>query len=249
MNHIAITSIAPGHKNFETQQKAIQSWIDFGLTVVSLNHPDEIEKLQKQFKNVEFVPTIRTNELLFSKPYPTVSAIIDHLKTRSESVFYIINSDIIIFDSWDLKDSINKKAEKGLVIIERFDYEDKYGTDFNNFKTATRNEGGFDCFVIHKKFLHIFPQTVLCLGQCFWDYWVPYQGILHKVPIYRAGSASEAFIFHKKHDVQYSDTNHQTTANIFRSEVAAIDSSIKSNMTRATLSQHVYYKIIENLKA
>ena len=45
-----------------------------------------------------------------------------------------------------------------------------------------RYDLGFDGFFINKKWLHIFPQSILCLGQCFWDFWVPYQSILAGVP-------------------------------------------------------------------
>lgn len=238
MKKIAITSIAPGHKNFENQFNAVKSWIEQGFHVISMNHADEIKKLQSQFMQVEFVETTRTNELIFGKPYVIVSAILDYLKTREESKFLLINSDIVIYDSWNIERELYRKADEGVVVLNRFNYE-------TEFRTAKFYEGGFDAFLINKKFLDVFPQTVLCLGQCFWDYWLPYQCILHKIKIF---THHKAFIFHKEHDVQYSSKQHDITSNIFKGEVGAIDQTIKQGMSVSQLSSHVFYKIKDNLK-
>jgi hypothetical protein len=183
---IAITSISPGHKNFENQFNAIESWINVGYKVISLNSKEEIEKLS-DFKNVEFVETTRTNERLFEKPYVLVSAIIDHLKTREEEYFLIINSDIVINDYLNFTENLKDISKKGIIIMNRSDYSEDIGV-------AKRYDLGFDGFFINKKWLHIFPQSVLCLGQCFWDFWVPYQAILSGVDIYKL---NEPYLFHK----------------------------------------------------
>lgn len=237
MKHTAITSLAPGHKNFDNQLKAVLSWMKHGFNVVSINHPNEINGLKEQFPEVEFVPTIRTNEKLFKKPYPTISAIIDHLKIRSEEKFLLINSDIVIYDSWKIQDDLCSKADNGVVVMARYNYEDEY-------KFGRRYAGGFDAFWIHKKFLHIFPQTVLCVGQCFWDYWFPYQCVLNKVKMYEV---PQAYIFHKNHETQWSEANYKATANIFRAELSVIDPAVKTSMTDGQASTYVYYRIIENL--
>lgn len=237
MKKIAITSIAPGHRNFENQYNAVNSWIEHGFHVISMNHPDEIKKLQSQFMQVEFIETIRTNEVLFGKPYVIVSAILDYLKTREESKFLLINSDIVMHDSWNIERELFKMADEGVVIFHRYDYT-------NELKFAKLYDGGFDAFLINKKFLNIFPQTVLCLGQCYWDYWVPYQCLIHGVKVF---THSKAYIFHKAHDTQYSADQYQNTANIFKAEVGTIDKTIRPQTTSAAISSHVYYKIKNSL--
>jgi hypothetical protein len=238
MKKIAITSIAPGHKNFENQYNAVKSWHEHGFHVISMNHTDEIQKLQSQFMQVEFVETNRTNELLFGKPFVIVSAIIDYLKTRKETKFLLINSDIVIYDSWNIERELYQLANEGVVVLNRFNYEDE-------FRTAKRYDGGFDAFLINSKFLNIFPQTVLCLGQCYWDYWLPYQCLIHNVPVI---THKKAYIFHKSHDVHYSKEQYTSTANIFKSEVGTIDKTIKQHMTESQLSSHVYYRILNSMK-
>jgi hypothetical protein len=234
---IAITSISPGHKNFENQFNAIESWIRAGYKVVSLNSKQEIEKLS-EFKNVEFVETSRTNERLFEKPYVIVSAIIDHLKTRDEDHFLIINSDILINDFMEFTESIKDISERGIIIMNRSDYKE-------NMDEARRYELGFDGFFINKKWLHIFPQTVLCLGQCFWDYWVPYQAILAGVDIFKL---NEPYLFHKSHPVQYSVQNWTATGEIFRGEVSCLDKRVTSFNRVDRMCSYVYHRIKQNLK-
>ena len=118
---IAITSISPGHANFENQFNAVESWKQAGYKVISLNSKEEIVKL-KTFKEVEFVETTRTNERIFDKPYVLISAIIDHLKTIDGEHFLIINSDIIINDPFKIESTLKKTSEKGVVVMNRADF-------------------------------------------------------------------------------------------------------------------------------
>lgn len=204
---IAITSISPGHRNFDSQLKAIESWKKAGYEVVSLNSPEEIELL-KDF-DVKFIPTYRHNKSLFGKPYVTVSAIIDYLKEVKSKHSLIINSDIIIQDSQNITNELRNLSEDGIIIINRRDFD----VDINQ---STVYENGFDGFFINEKFLDTFPQTILCLGQCHWDYWLPYVSIENKVKVIRL---KEPYLFHHAHPVQYSPQNWLKTGQIFAGEV------------------------------
>lgn len=230
---IAITSLSPNHKNFENQSIAINSWIEHGYKVISLNSKEEISRLQ-DFKGVEFIETIRTNEVLFKRPYVLISAIIDHLKTiQDEDYFLIINSDIIIKDSGKTTEYLKETSEKCVIIINRCDFND----DLNSHKMY---EQGFDGFFINKKWLNIFPQSVLCLGQCFWDFWLPYQCVLSGTPIYKL---KEPYIYHKRHDIQYSSDDWLSTGYIFCGEVSRLDHKIKYGMNVARMSAYVFNRI------
>lgn len=234
---VAITSISPGHKNFDSQLNAVKSWVKAGYKVVSLNSKEEIATL-KQFKDVEFVETNRTNQRLFKKPYVVISAIIDYLKSRSEDHFLIINSDIIINDVMQFTTNLKDISETGIIIMNRHDFND-------HMEDGIRYDRGFDGFFINKKWLEIFPQSVLCLGQCFWDFWVPYQAVLAGVPIYRL---NELYLFHKRHTIQYSNENWLATGEIFRGELAPIDKQITKFKDVPRMSAHVYNTIKANWK-
>jgi hypothetical protein len=215
---IAITSISPGHKNYESQLNAIKSWIDAGYRVVSMNCKEEIEVLKDEFKDVEFVETLRHNKVLFGKPYIVASALIDYLKTQNDEYNLLINSDIIINGDTE---KIKLLSKEQILIMNRGDFE----TDMSKSKVY---ELGFDGFFINRKFLDVFPQTILCLGQCFWDYWIPYSAIQAKVKVltYR-----EPYLFHKMHNAQYSADQWRKTGEIFRAEMGLMNFSKVGQMS------------------
>lgn len=206
---IAITSISPGHKNFDNQRVAIDSWINAGYEVVSLNVAEEIEVLEKEFKGVKFVPTFRHTKHIFGKPYVTASALIDYIKEAKSKYSLLINSDIIIDDQKNSIEKIKEDSETGIIIMNRRDF-------INSLSEGVVYDRGFDGFFINYKWIDIFPQTILSLGQCFWDYWVPYSAIVNKVKVMKL---KEPYLFHKKHNVQYSVDQWRRTGDIFKAEM------------------------------
>ncbi len=228
---LAITSIAPGHKNFDIQFKAIESWIKAGYEVVSLNSEEEIEAL-KEFKNVKFVSTYRHNKHMFGKPYVIVSAIIDYLKEVKSEHSLIINSDIIINDTENITESLKKRSEEGIIVMNRGDFQ-------NDINLSKIYDKGFDAFFINGKHLEVFPQTILCLGQCHWDFWLPYIASMGGVKLIRL---RKPYIFHVMHGVQYSVENWKITAEIFRTtEVFLLR---YKNLQQSTA--HAYHHIIKH---
>lgn len=229
---IALTSISPGHKNFESQKVAIDSWVRAGYEVVSLNVEDEIKEL-KDFPEVKFVSTFRHTKHIFGKPYITASALIDYIKEVKSKHTLLINSDIIIDDQLKYTENIKKISEDGIVIMNRRDFN-------NSHSEGIVYELGFDGFFINYKWIDVFPQTVLSLGQCFWDYWVPYSALTNRVKIFKL---NEPYLFHKRHSVQYSVDQWRKTGEIFRAEMG---------LTKFTkieqLSDYVYKQIRMNLK-
>ena len=91
---IAITSIAPKHINNDIQLKAIQSWVELGMVVYSMNSKAEVEILSNIYPMVNFIVTDKTMELIYQKPYVSLTAIFDWCKTQSDNYICLINSDI-----------------------------------------------------------------------------------------------------------------------------------------------------------
>lgn len=204
---IAITSISPNHKNFDRQRAAVKSWIDAGYRVVSLNCEEEIKELTG-FEGVEFIATHRHNKSMFGRPHVIASAFIDYLREQKEEFNIILNSDVIISgDTEKLKDL----SKSGVVIMNRRDFN--YQIDEIN---TTVFEGGYDGFFIHRKYLSLFPQTILCMGQCFWDYWIPTCVINAGAKLY---NFKESYLFHQRHNTQYSPEQWKKTGEIFRAEM------------------------------
>lgn len=229
---IAITSISPSHKNFDVQITAVESWTKAGYEVVSLNSADEISLL-KDFKLVKFVKTNRHNKKIFGKPYVLVSAIIDYLKEVESEYSLIINSDIIIKDENNYVNGLKEMSEGGIVVFNRVDYE-------NDINVGVVYELGFDGFFINGKHLDAFPQSILCLGQCHWDLWLPYVASLNGVNIIRS---KQNYLYHKKHSTQYSKENWIRTAEIFRAELGIFKYSNVGQVIGV-----IYRKIKQNMQ-
>lgn len=212
MYGLAITSISPTHVNGDVQFTATKSWENLGYLPVSLNHPSEIEILKDQYPHVRFVPTVRTMEGIFGKKYVSINAMMDYAKEQDFENILLINSDIIL----EFSLAYNKLTafrltlcHDHIVVIKREDFSKDDRSD------AKRYDFGMDGFMMHKKFLTIFPQSIYCMGQTWWDFWVPYTAIKNKIPIYLV---REAMAFHKSHGTQYSAQEWHRMTNYFQWE-------------------------------
>lgn len=199
---IAVTSLAPGHKNAENQKAAIKSWKDAGFTVYSINSIEEIVKLGEY--QVEFVETLDVGIEEYGKPYVRLNAFRDFVKQNGDAL--LVNSDILI--TGDIKASI-EKAKDGMLVLQRYDY-DKDKEDCKIFRS------GFDAFYITQKLAKLMPDTKLALGQCHWDYWLPIVMIRKQIPIF---TSKKITIMHKVHELQYDRESWLKTGRFFSNEL------------------------------
>lgn len=174
---VAVTSISPVHVNKDIQAQAVQSWIDCGMKVYSINNKEECKKLAPIYPNVTFVETQRTMEETFGKPYVSLSAIFDWCKTQPDNVFCLINSDIELKTDKETIERIEKKAiDNNLILANRVNYVSDY--------KGSRYLAGIDVFFMNKQIIHSFPQNLFCLGQCHFDYYMAYPTWQPNVLIY-----------------------------------------------------------------
>jgi len=190
---IAMTSIAPRHAVGHVQSSAVQSWIDNGFKVYSFNCPTEIEQLKEQYPHVTFVPCHGTMRGVFKAPYVPISAFINYAKEHDIEQVLLLNSDIVIKDEQGALNRYLDWASNGLVIANREDHNGDY-------KTPIRYPHGFDAFIIHKNYYDRIPTSMFCMGQTWWDYWLPYRFLKQNIPVV---IAREEIFFHHRHPVQY----------------------------------------------
>lgn len=212
---IAVTSLAPGHKNKDNQKKAIDSWKAAGFTVYSINSTEEIDKLKEY--DIEFVMTTRTGENEYGKPYVRLDAFRDFIKKHGDAL--IINSDILI--TGDIKSAIEKTKE-GVLTLQRYDYD-------QDQKKCTLFRSGYDAFYITKEIANLLPDTKLALGQCHWDYWLPMVLINKSIKLF---TSKNIVIMHKKHELQYDFDSWTKTGRIFCKELG-LRGNEKYESTRA----------------
>lgn len=200
---VAVTSIAPKHTNEGIQLKAVNSWIEHGLKVYSFNHPSEIPELKKIYKDITFIPTIRTQEKIFGKHYVCINAIFDWAIENNQSIC-LINSDIEMRTDKATISRIETLMEKSIVMANRVNYQNDY--------KGNQYMQGTDAFFIHNKYLYLYPQTSFCLGQCHFDYYIPFLAIINGIETY---FIRQNTIYHKEHNAQYSADNWIKTGHHF----------------------------------
>ena len=201
---IAVTSISPTHVNKGQQKRAVDSWVKLGIKVYSLNNSIECEQLAKEYLNVKFIPTNRTMEHLYGKPYVMISAAFDFAKTQVDDNICFINSDIELICDEDLINRISKKLENKMILVNRVNHVGDY--------LGSQYTLGIDVFFIHKKMLSLFNQSMHCFGQCFWDYWVPFKAINSGIEV---EFIKQDIAFHLSHDAQYSEDNWKKAGRYF----------------------------------
>lgn len=201
---VVCTSISPVHPN--NQLRAVKSWQDLGLIINSFNHPSEISELKQQYNGVNFIATDRTMELTYKKPLVQISAVLDWMKGQTQSHFCIINSDIELKTDNTTIVRIQEEMKTAIVLCNRIDYENE------NIYEGKQYQYGIDVFFIHKKFVHLYPQSMFCFGQCFWDYEIPYIAAKKGIEV---TFLKQTIAFHKKHSFQYNEDEWKKAGRYF----------------------------------
>jgi hypothetical protein len=204
---IIITSIAPKHAN--DQKKAVESWLKLNLQVFSFNSQREIDQIEKDYKGVTFVETYRTMELSYGKPVVSISAMMDWCKLSNYDKFMFINSDIEVENHHNSLSNINELLDKNMVLANRLDY----GERNNRQNTMKYYYKGIDVFCMNKTHLQMYGQSMYAMGQCFWDYWIPFTALKNGVTVYLVKHRS---FYHNEHPLQYSNDNWLKTGRYFR---------------------------------
>jgi len=170
------TSIAPGPR-IPVQAAAVQSWLDMGFEVASLNAPEEIDVLQGHFPGTEFIPQLRTGKLEAGKPVIYISELLHHLRQSGRQTVGIVNSDIYLAPDPGLMEFATENCKGGLLFGPRQEV-----TDFGA-STGKMDPFGFDYFFMDAANLRIWPETRFCLGMPFWDLWFPLVPIFAGLPV------------------------------------------------------------------
>ena len=175
------------------QPMATKSWVDAGFKVLSFNCPNEISVLKEAFPGVQFIPCYRTMEGGFKAPYVPISALIDYAKEHDLEQVMLINSDIVLRDEANEFDKYWERAVNGLVVAIRQNHD---GT----FVNRSKEPYGIDVFVINHLYYHLIPQSMFCMGQTWWDHWIPYRFIKSNNNVFEV---KEALFFHQTHELQW----------------------------------------------
>lgn len=191
---LVATSIAPN--KIDEQVAAIDSWVNLGFKVISINTQDEINAVSQFFPKIEFVVAKYNSEQITGKKHIYFDAIKNALLNESFRNVGIINSDIILRSQDNLISKLIENLNDSMIFGSRTDIE-----DLNSFNGEKYN-WGFDYFFFDKEILSKIPESEFCIGMPWWDYWVPTILINKKVKV---KYLENEIAFHIKHNTNYSN--------------------------------------------
>lgn len=189
-----ITTIAPF--DIEKQKLAIESWLNAGLNVLSLNCSQEKEILEPLFPHVRFIEADRDAKSIAGKPYVYFDDILENLGKSGSQICGIINSDILLNVTTEFISEIKSYASDSLVYGCRVDVEkpDSFAGSFYEF--------GYDFFFFDKSLIQIYPESDFCLGLPWWDYWMVAVPLSKKIKLTKVISP---VAFHLWHPTKYNN--------------------------------------------
>jgi glycosyltransferase involved in cell wall biosynthesis len=187
------TSLAP-NKDISIQKKAVESWIDSGFHVVSINSQGEIGMIQPYFPTIEFVTAQRDARETYGKPYIYIDDIFSYFSTQNNKICGIVNSDIHFFKK-ELSAFMLKEAVDSLVFGPRLDIK-----SFDNINHGAFYRG-FDYFFFDQDLIKQYPPSKFCIGLPWWDYWLPLIPLIAKFSVKKV---TTPICYHIIHPSNYS---------------------------------------------
>jgi acetolactate synthase regulatory subunit len=160
-----VTSVAP--HNVENQQRAIDSWLRAGFSVISMNAESEIDQTRRLFPELKFQPVTRDASSECERPLVYLDDVFAFLRKNGTQVCGLINSDIHLRAGEAAVQYVVEQARGSLLLACRTDVESLESRTGEVFKH------GFDVFLFDKGVLDLVPSSQFCLGQPWWDYWFP----------------------------------------------------------------------------
>lgn len=224
------TSVAPG-KDLHNQRMAVNSWLEMGFQVVSMNSAEEIATLQSSFPEIKFVKAQRDGRERFGKPYIYFDDLLAYFAQSDSQICGIVNSDIFLLKK-EFYSFLKKEVVHSFVYGSRVDVE-----------TITKLNGewymlGFDYFFFNKKLIFHYPITNFLIGLPMWDYWAVLIPIYLGIPVKKVITPHAYHIIHK--------TNwERKTWQVLRDELMR-RVKLKSNIPIWKYSMYIFEEIAKN---
>jgi hypothetical protein len=176
-----------------------------GVTLYTCPAPTHILGIEHQamcaaswgdYHHIHMVPkedggTLRSAKAIYGKPYVFLNDILSHFLDSNADRCIITNSDIELRDP---DGHLSKYLDMdGVVVANRQDHNGDYiGQVYPH---------GYDLFILPRSFVESLPPTLFCIGQTWWDYWLPYRAIKQGVPLHMV---TEPILWHHRHEQQHS---------------------------------------------
>ena len=174
---VVATSIPPslvrrnaGHAIDNAYQRlCLNSWLDCGFRVISVNHTDEIADLARAYPEVSFVPATGDASAVSGRRTPYVADLLRTLIQAPEAVSGIINSDLVFEPSTAWRTWLPSTVGDAVITGQRHDATSMLDGTFRKYYW------GFDFFFFDRKGAQDLLETAapFAMGLPWWDYWLP----------------------------------------------------------------------------
>jgi hypothetical protein len=186
------TSLFP--REIEAQRKAIQSWIDIGFDVISVNSTVEAAEIRLLFPEVTVVEVNRNSAAFAKKPCVYFDDVLKALESAGSQICGIINSDIHLKVNSNFYDWVYEKAKKSFIYGSRIDVQTMECLNGEDFVA------GFDYFFFDREVISVYKPTDFCIGLPMWETWAIFMPIASGVPSYHLISP---VAFHVRHSLKW----------------------------------------------
>ncbi|MDD4600548.1 hypothetical protein SDC9_13782 [bioreactor metagenome] len=223
------TSLMPS-TDHSSQQRAVDSWLQAGFAVVSVNRREDIPFLKLDFPKVTFQSV--TSEIKY-RDHVTINDLLNVLAISGTRVCGMIESDVCLYGGDNLASYISKEAVNCLAYTEKISID-----TIQTFEgTAFPNVG---CVFFDRQFTSDYPEDGFCLCNPWWDYWTLVLPIIRKIPVKRITTPLAYHVNHpEQYDIEVMLTNSEKLAEYLP---PPFDLSIKT----LAKYQHIVAQIIRN---
>jgi len=192
------TSLSPAPASREIQKSALESWRAAGFRSVSLNFPDEIEGLKKDFGSLtEFRPAGRSSKFAGSRKLVPVADLLEASFEAGEGPAFILNADIHLSKE---SSRLSRCQANAVVLLPRWE------VDAVSAKDAEKNPWGWDGVLVGRSLRGRFSNPSFGLGLPWWDYWIPFRALYLKADLFEPG---ERLATHVRHPEKWNERDRE----------------------------------------
>jgi hypothetical protein len=149
-------------------RRCVNSWVEAGHRVVSVNGEDEATQVAAQHPSVEVRPIERTALAETGRPLVYLADLIQACAASPEAVVGIFNADLYLHDPAMLDRLLAEADGRSLLYGQRFDV-----ADIDLPGEGRRYGSGLDGFFFAPSMVRDLPDEGFLLGETWWDYWLP----------------------------------------------------------------------------
>lgn len=182
---VAVTSLAP--RACPRQTAALNSWIDFGLTIHAVNTASEVGVLRGLYPQVDGWHVSSDQTQGFSRSTATINSLADVALELNRRVL-IVNADCEAYGCPRVVTDLLR--DDRLVMGVRHNYAVSRDVD------AVREQWGIDAFVLTPAMAAELPRLGFGIGVPVWDYWLPFH---FRELGYELRLVEPAWLYHRQH--------------------------------------------------